>query len=492
MIVIHWTFLILLLQIKKAQAIDFFKNSVATTDGWDKAYYAVKAEFNKTASAFSSTQISTGAAVITTGSALSNIASNVVNTVSWTSNNITEVTASAIATQPKIEGKVKNESVKYSVVSISTADFNKIKANRNVEAGDFDYVGKALTESYSVVPMKDVSNISINKLNKQYIDLGLGGYASGAEAGFKADHLNATLSAIKSAAPAGVKYSRNGTDGVIPTSHEQDVKLSGSYNGVSLVIPSNYASFSSDKVVITSAKIANVTTAALKAGDFFDASKANFVRKDGSDTITATVSKVTSGALSQYISDVSATGATASAITQNLQQAEPKTTLAFSDATPVPAKVQVAGEAVTINPADTKITAAKLMWFGLNADSSGKQKLDSKGDYIIKGNVWAEDQYGKSITPDLWAMNVSDVKENAGDFAHLDKSFAINANDTDQVTIDKAELGDTFTLKYTATKNGVSASATVKVTVGSDDSAYIANGYDSDKDFRQDYLFYEY
>ncbi len=471
----------------KAQAIGFFKNSMSS-DGWNKAHYAVKAEFNKTDSAFDSTQISTGAAVIATGSAVTGFtASNVTDAVTWTAKPITTVTKSAIDTQPTVTGKVKNESVKYSVVSISTADVTKIGA-ANVEAANFDYVGKALNTSYSVVPMKDVTNISIKKLNKQYINIGLGGKASGAEAGLSAADLATTLSALSA------KVTLPAAADIVPTSHEQTIKLSGSYNGVALVVPANYATFSASKFDITGNTITGsaVSAAALKAGDFFDAAKANFVRKDGSDTISATVSMVTTGALNAYIGAVSATGTTASAITKNLQQAAPKATLTFSDANPVPAKVQVAGETHVMNPTDTKLGAGTLMTFGLNADSDGKQKLDTLGNYIITGDVWAEDQYGKKLTGCTWAMNISDVTENTGDFAHLDKSFAINANDTDQASIAGAELGDTFTLKYTASKNGGSADAIVKITVGSDKLSFIANGLDSDKTFRQGTLDYEY
>ena len=114
------------------------------------------------------------------------------------------------------------------------------------------------------------------------------------------------------------------------------------------------------------------------------------------------------------------------------------------------------------------------------------------GSYNIVGNVWAEDQYGKEISGCSWTYSISDVKENAGVFAHLDKSFAINANDTDAVSVKGAELGDTFVIKYTASKNGGSASVSVKVTVGSDTHAWITNGGDYDKTFRTGILNYAY
>ena len=463
----------------KAQAIGFFKNSV-DAGGWNKAYYGVKAEFNKNGSAFTSAQISTGAAVIITGSGLAHV-SNVANSVTWTSNNITSVTKGAIATQATVSGKEKIESVKYSVVSISTADAAKIGS---VAASDFDYVGKALNVSYSVVPMKEVTNISIKSLKKQYISLGKESASSGAEAGYDAGDL--------------AKKLNDGSVTITPTvksGYEQTIKLTGSYNGVALMIPSSYATFKGDKFDFgtdDTIKSGTVSAGALKLGDFFDASKANFVRKDGSDTISATVSMVTSGALTTYLSSVTASGTTAAAITKSLQQAEPKATLTFSDANPVPTKVQVAGETATFWPTDTVLDTTDLKLFGLNADSNGKQKLNADGSYNIVGNVYAEDQYGQKISGCNWTYSISDVKENAGDFAHLDKSFAINANDTDAVSVKGAELGDTFVIKYTASKNGGSASVSVKVTVGSDAHAWITNGGDYDKTFRTGILNYAY
>lgn len=460
----------------KTQAIDFFKYSV-DNGGWNKAYYGVKAEFNKNNSAFASAQISTGAAVIVTGSGLASHAANVVNSVTWKSNNLTNVSGTAIAVN--VDGKEKIESVKYSVVSISTTDVAKVGT---VAASDFDYVGKALNMSYSVVPMKDVTNISIKSLNKQYISLGKENDASGAEAGYEAKDLTKTLAAAS-------------VNAKVLGGYEQTIKLAGSYNGVALVIPSAYATFNGNKFNFNGTdtiKTSTLSTADLKLGDFFDASKANFVRKDGSDTISATVSKITASAFADYVSAVGADTTQATSLTKKLQQAAPKANLSFSDASPVPAKIQVAGETATFNPIDTVLQTNALRWFGLNADADGKQKLNSDKSYIINGFVWAEDQYGKEITNCNWTYSISDVKENAGDFAHLDKSFSINANDTDAVSVKGAELGDTFVIKYTASKNGGSASASVKVTVGSDGSSLITNRKDFDKDFRTKTLNYAY
>ena len=107
---------------------------------------------------------------------------------------------------------------------------------------------------------------------------------------------------------------------------------------------------------------------------------------------------------------------------------------------------------------------------------------------------WVLDQYDVEITPTGWTYNVSAVEENAGDFAHLDKSFVVNANDTANTSISGAELGDKYTLTLTAYNNYGSAKGSIKITVGADNEAYIstAAGGDHDKTFRKTVLHYAY
>lgn len=471
----------------KGQALAFFDYASNTTnDGWNDAYYGVKVEMNKIAanSAFASSQISTGAAVIAT-----NVLTGTTTQVAWNTKPITTVTRSAIGNDmPKLTGEVKNESVKYSVVSISKSDYAKTGTRT---AADYDYVGKALNVSYTIVPMKNVTNISVKKLNKQYISIGKEKFSTGAEAGVTAGALAVSLSALTM--PATVK-----------TGYEQSVGLAGSYDGVALVIPDNYAVYSSEagKIDFTASPsaicAATVSSDALKLGDFYDSTKANFVRKDGSDTIKANVCKVTTGALTTYLSDVSQSAgdnATGDAIIAELQQAEPKTTLTFSDAAPAPAKVMLVGETCGMSANKTVLDRTIFDAIGLNADSAGKQKLHADGTYIFGKTVWVKDQYEKTMTTGIkWSYNVSDVKENAGEFAHLDKSFTINGNDTDAINITGAELGDTFTLKYTASNEYGSASESIKITVGADVLSKISSvdGNSTDKDFRTKTLKYAY
>lgn len=416
---------------------DFF--AVAAKDGWNNEFYAVKAAFNKNNSNFSVAVGCTDGEVLV-GGAGSTI-NNAVGDFTWTSGDVTEV---------------KNETVKYSVVS------NKDKA---ADVASFDNVGKTLNVSYSVVPMKDVSSISINKPKKQYINIGLGEKKTGAEANFSATDLADNLTTA-SLTPN------------VDADHEQTLGLSGSYNGTKVVIPSDYVAFSAEKfdVAKTNGKIntAAVSANAIKLGDFFNAEASNFVRKDGSDTITAKVYTVTSGAVDFG--------------TKAVQHAAPTTVLSFSDAMPAPAEVKLCGESCVVNATDTDIANIVLTNFG------AVHKADGTVDTKKHVAPWANDQYGVKINCD-WTYNISDITENDGAFAHLDKSFVVNANDTDATTISYAELGDKYTLTLTAYNQYGSAKGSVKITVGSDTKAVISTDTaigDSDKTFRKGTLDYAY
>ena len=115
------------------------------------------------------------------------------------------------------------------------------------------------------------------------------------------------------------------------------------------------------------------------------------------------------------------------------------------------------------------------------------------------------DQYGKEYKDDGFSggwdypqngktfleYTVSDKKESTNEFTHLPNSFKVSGSNStcDKLKITGAELGDTFTL--TATIPDTNISKSIKVTVGADQSAFMANGHDSDKVFRTNILGYK-
>jgi hypothetical protein len=437
---------------------DFF--DYVASDAWNGSNYAVKAVFNKTNSNFdlsANTVATQGAVLITSG------------------NQVAQSTKAAIWTA-NTSGSVANETVKYSIVS------NK-STNTDQSVAAFDSVGKTLNVSYSVVPMKEVKNVAITKLNKQYINLGLGAYSTGAQAGMESKDLVTSLGAISSGTYASAKNPD------IDTDHEQDITVTGSYNGVSLIIPGDYIQFSAKKFDmdgVTNSSTNTITAstiskAALTLGDFYDATATNLARKDGSDTITAHVFTITTGASVDLTDDTQV---------KKYQHAAPTTTLTFSDAAPVPTSLGLV-ESTVVNPVDAVIDATSLASMGAVYEDGVQQKDDD--GYWKAGLVSVKDQYNKSVDAVL-SMNVSDITENTNDLAHLDKSFAVGANDTSSANITGVEIGDTFTVTITASNDAGSASGSVKVTVGSDEFANITAGYNpsADEYFRKNVLHYAY
>ena len=418
---------------------DFFEAFKA--DAFDGYYYAVKVEF--TSNNFNKELSKSGAVVSPKGAIL----------LAATGNTLTH--ASNVATWSAINvGEVRNETVKFSVVNIDD------KYGKTKDADEFDYAGKALSVSYSVVPMKTVTNISIKDLEKQYISLAMEQYKTAAEAGKSATDLAETIGDAT-------------TTQEIKEGYEQTVGLKGFYKGTEVVIPADYVLFTNDKLEFTGNKITGASTGALKLGDFYDATSANLNRKDGSAKITATVLKVTSGAIDT---------ASSAAVKAN-QLSQPTKMVTFSDAAPAPAKMILCGETATVNATNLWLSPDTLL---KHNGKHGDTKKDTVAPIIL-------DQYGKVITSGItWNINISEIVENAGEFAHMDNSFAVHGNDTEYAEVVGAELGDTFTITYTATTSTGSVSGSIKMTVGADKKTYIDNNTDSDKTFRQGCLDYEY
>ena len=108
-------------------------------------------------------------------------------------------------------------------------------------------------------------------------------------------------------------------------------------------------------------------------------------------------------------------------------------------------------------------------------------------DYATWNNlsVMVFDQYGKPLGTDTCGWHpcntadgdivvefaVSEIKENTDALAHKASSFMVNADSSDKMGIDGAEINDTF--KLTATVAGTKVSDSINVTVGADAAAYI-------------------
>ena len=155
-----------------------------------------------------------------------------------------------------------------------------------------------------------------------------------------------------------------------------------------------------------------------------------------------------------------------------------KTSVAVSDALRYPVSItfyqrNAVANKIDFAPEDTKF------------DFSSFKRMEQTWDdtWPIAGII-VKDQYGNTIKiadPNKEKGNdevnvefsVSNIVENAGEFAHLPKSFVVNRNNSDLASLDKVEIKDTFDL--TATVAGTNVSTKVAVTVNADKMAKISS-----------------
>lgn len=214
---------------------------------------------------------------------------------------------------------------------------------------------------------------------------------------------------------------------------EREVAVKGTYNGKNVDIPAKYLEVSADKFIFDGNKAIDVSTAAIKWSDLYDVKTANFLRKDASDTVKVKV--------------MGETGETLDTLSKGIK---------FSDENRAIDSV-TAKDAVTLAPSKTKIT--------INL-ANVEEDIDLK----------AKDQYGDDFDLSGATFKVASVVANADGYA--ENNFKVSKNDSEEVEIEGAERGDTFTL--TVTVGGKSVD--VKVTVGADSESYIQDGKNQYRD----------
>jgi len=207
----------------------------------------------------------------------------------------------------------------------------------------------------------------------------------------------------------------------VPDTHKRSVEVTGTYNGVSVSIPSVYLKVTASKLPVEDGtEIKGTTTGALKWSDLYDATTARYIRKDASDTIKVTIVDLDNN--EEVIDSTSKTVA--------LSDAKPKATTIEGKAS------------FTVTPEEAVITVKKIE--------------DGSGGYKVK------DQYGVDFTTATKTYRVTNIAENAD--AYAANSFKVAGNDSKDMEISGAERGDKFTLVIKADN----AELTVEVTVGAD------------------------
>ncbi len=298
----------------------------------------------------------------------------------------------------------------------------------------WEKTSKDFVHSLTVVDIAQVKNFEIGKLNKQYIKTDASESATGEIAGINDTEIKKTL------ATSTVSFVE------IPASHKQKIAVKGFYNGVEVNIPTQYLVIGGQKLTVSAGAIDNVSAAAIKISDLYDATTAKYTRKDTSDVITVKVYSV-------Y--DAAGTVTTAG-VNADLLRDSVKTNVTISDAAPYAAKINL-DDTWTLNPTSTSKTMSSVF-----ADQ-GK-------------TVEVYDQYDIAIVSTL-AYLVNGVKEAV---AYADNNFKANQNDTATASVSGAERGDTFVLTVTANAGGNTVTKVVNATVGADTNAKLtqaANTY---------------
>ncbi|RKI36632.1 hypothetical protein D7V96_25065, partial [bacterium D16-59] len=349
---------------------------------------------------------------------------------------------------------VLTDSVKYTVVE------------KNGATSDWDECGKALNASYSVVPMKRLSGVSLKAINKLRLITDMTPYENGSA-------IDAVSAGAISGDAEGALTIENGTEGM--------VAVVGNYGSKTLTVPQAYYAVSGGAFIIdASNKITGINPGEIKWNELYDANSAKNTRIDATKALTVTVYNSTT--------------------TQNDEtlNGKAKTNVKVSDGRAVPTEICFVQNWGGKQTAGT-VTPYKLAVANVDKGNNVKVSFGVTDGLYNSGDLAALvfDQYGDvmkmengSLRNEGWEVEfaVSDIKENTDEFAHVPNSFSVSKNNSVDATITGAEIKDSF--KLTATVDGTSVSATIPVTVNADGAAKVTNTWDGDKELRTEKLGY--
>ncbi len=335
------------------------------------------------------------------------------------------------------------ENIRYSIVKLENNEWDTVDAENSID--------------YTIVPVSRLSNLRINDIAKLRLETDFSLYENG--------------SGIVTASAVAL----NDEGDIADVATQRDVVVAGSYDGKTVTVPNTFYDVSADvnntfevenKKDGKNAKITGLLpatgsaiNAAIKYSDLYDFNTAKNIRKDARKDIVANVYKV------------------AGSTDKDNLAGTVKTSVSVSDALRYPTKIvfhqyNAVASKIDIAPKNTKFDFA-----------TGIKKLSNAWESNWNpAAILVTDQYGDGISianPTGTQANdavrvefsVSNIVENAGEFAHLPKSFTVNRNNSDTTELDKIEIKDTFDL--TATVAGTGVSTKVAVTVIADEFAYM-------------------
>lgn len=383
---------------KAADALAFFTASATgtTLKGSDFAGYTFGTMVTYTGNGYSTL---TGAANLVSGKA----------TDVFLTSASTDV---AITMGTKVKAAVSGEGVKAYVAKLKNSEYSALD--------------NAKYATYSVVDITKV-NVEAPTISKIYVN---------------------TNNSAKDYLVSGTATAPADGANILPA-YQEEVKLTGTYAGQKVNVPTSYYKVTGKKVTTSTYALGNnkinaISGSALTWGDLYDytSAQANYKRKDCKDTLTVNVFEL-------YDNDT--TVATfGNALGTPKAYTEINKDVLLSDEAPKATTLTANAEAVTYGSAHTNIVMADL----------DAHAIADKTVFVLK------DQYGRDFAGIKY--EVKDVKEAAG---YADNNFTVLNNASATARVNGAELADTFTLVgFYGT-----LSAKVNVTVGADNEAYISS-----------------
>ncbi len=373
---------------------------------------------------------------VTSGGAINALAHDNEEVILSVGTNGDSATGADINAETKAITALTGENLKFELA--------KYKAGENWNA-----ISAAKNATFAVVDITQVKNLDVVDLNKQHVVTSTSSNITGVDGGIGDGNINNVVTA-----------------GTPSTSHDQAVKVTGTFNGKTVVVPAEYcdATTMDGKISVNTGaaitatslakgaavEITTVPGANLRNRDLYDATTAKFTRKDTKDTLEVKVNQLYAN------EDDDANGIKlGDAVAPKLYDTASEV-VTVSDATPVPATI-AAEDKVTFIPRYTSVT---------NLDP---ENWDNDNLYVLK----VFDQYNVPIATTN-TYKVSKVVENEAGYA--ENNFKVNNNGQTTATIDGAERGDTCVLTITATDaNGNYVTKDVNVTLGADRKSAIVN-----------------
>lgn len=218
--------------------------------------------------------------------------------------------------------------------------------------------------------------------------------------------------------------------------------------------------------------IKEASNSAIKWSHLYDATTANYLRKDTTDTIKVTVYEIFSNGNTNASQPAIGTrlveNTTDAAIGVILKDSVSKV-ITISDAEPV-VTILNAPENKYTKPTNTGLNALSIL------EEIEVENHGNLGHLSGIGVCTILDQYGVSMYEALKnrvTYKFSSIEEIAG---YADNNFAVSGNDTPGASAIGAERGDTFVLTITVSDGKNTIAKDIKITVGADTNAKLTDG----------------